>query len=513
MKSTVLIIILTYLSINLNAQEIEWSSPAKASGAFSSYYVENSKDFYSVSIKGLNNVLLERFENFSQKVVAEMLTKVDGELIHPIKFMLIQEELVVISIAENNKFLKIFYQIFDRDCKPKSDLIPIVVHDKPKNQEGFLMNKVNVIQSENKEFFCIQYSTSPNPLAGLEFDYKVLGKDLKVVYEGRYLSNCIYNQTSLKNNYLTNSGNLILGLVVFGLDEKGKRVNYDVQTEYRICYIKEGKQYVTNVLKDLSFFNSYEILNLNFLPIGDRKLTCTGLYGNTGNSVNGIFFFEYDPEITKVENEKVNPFEEGYVDPFIESKEKVGLVPVSTKVSCQFDNSEMRLLENGGFVVVFEKSYGRGVQSVSNPNTNSGSFYNLNELLIYRMNPDGTIAWIQKIEKDQTEVGAKLNSGHCGYLGSKEYLILFNDNPKNYVATGEYNTSKSIAWSYDDNETCLAMVNVNLEDGFIKRSCIASQELENYRIIPLQSVPNYRSREMNLFLIKKENIKFGLLKF
>jgi len=182
----------------------------------------------------------------------------------------------------------------------------------------------------------------------------------------------------------------------------------------------------------------------------DGDMICAGFYSNrSSNAIIGTFYLKIDKQTKAVSSIGTKDFDQDFLVQFMTAKK--------ASKGHELYNYMLRhlvLRDDGGAVLVAEQYYEVMVQSYD-PQTKMYTYtyyYYYNDIIVISINPDGKIAWAQKIPKLQVSHndGGFYSSFAFAVSGDKMYFM-FNDNPKNLKAdvTGKYrymnNPRKSVA--------------------------------------------------------------------
>lgn len=183
-------------------------------------------------------------------------------------------------------------------------------------------------------------------------------------------------------------------------------------------------------------------------PAGD--IVCSGFYSNkSSNAIIGTFYMKIDRETKQVVSQGTKDFGQDFLSQFMSEKKAS-----KGHELYDYDLKHLVLRDDGGAVLVAEQFYEVLVQTYD-PQTKMYTYtyyYYYNDIIVVSINPDGTIAWSQKIPKLQVSHndGGYYSSFAFAVSGNKMYFM-FNDNPRNLkmLEDGKYrymnNPRKSVA--------------------------------------------------------------------
>lgn len=523
-KNLFLAACLTFLSSTcLHAQDIKWSELMKSNGRIASIFPVQGSTFYSTRWSGgalMGSYQLTHHDNFIADAQEKIQNKAGGSVASIERVSIVNGEVVVFLTDKQEGMNRLYMQRYKEDCTPKSEAKMLAEYAIPKGWKkgGYF----NVLQSENGQFFCVEYSIPANKEDNERFGFKVMdATTFESISEGEYESEYEAKQSDISNRYISNTGDYFIGVKVYNLNEKGKVKDYTSLEKFLIMHVTEGG--VEEVNLDLG---DKRILDMTFSSDNNRYMTFNGLYGDKGSSgVKGVFYFQLDFKKQEILNEGYSEFgkdfiTQGWSDRQKEKAEKKAAKGKGEPALYNYDIRDNITLADGSLIGTIEQYY-VVVSTYYNPQTKSYTTtytYYYNDLIFYRITPEGEFAWMKKVPKTQvsTNDGGYLSSIASYVTDDNKMVVLFNDNLKNYdeagdfiVPIGEYVSSAS----YRKKTNCVARVEMDLESGdFTRKTFFGRGEAEAIAIPKLFNV-DYNAHEMLMVLRMGKKEKFGLISF
>jgi hypothetical protein len=182
-----------------------------------------------------------------------------------------------------------------------------------------------------------------------------------------------------------------------------------------------------------------------------------------------------------------------------------------------YDFREVHTTKDGGIIVAMEQYYVVVVTTTdSKGNTRTTYHYYYNDVIVYRVQENGTFNWIKKVPKYQHSVNDNgFLSSIGGYFTDEAYVFYFNDNKKNYSSAGKFLTNLSYVnpTTYSRKSNCVARVELDIESGNMNRELYTSRSEAKAVAVPKRFVTDYVNNEMFMYFRYGRKEKFGLLSF
>lgn len=506
---------------SLFAQNIDWSELLKVSGRVTRILPVEGKTFFTTRWSGgalLGAPYISSHEDFVIQNQEKIVSKVEGSSANINDVVSFNSKIIVFLTDKQDGMNKLFMQPYGKDCFPEGEAVQLAEYSIPKgwNKGGYF----NVLQSQNQQFFCVEYSIPGTKTENERFGFKVIDANFETVSEGEYESQYEARQSDVSNRYLSNTGDYFIAVKVYNVNEKGRVKDYSSLEKFVLMHVTpEGIEEVNLDLGDK------HISDVTFSSDNNRLMTFTGLYGEGTTSAKGVFYFQLDFKKQEIINEGFNEFgkdfiTEGWSDRAKKKSEKREAKGKGTPSLYNYIIRDNVTLEDGSMVGMIEQYYVHVVTTRdSRGNTTTTYYYYYNDLILYKVSESGEFVWLKKIQKSQvsTNDGGYLSST-AQYVADGKMVILFNDNLKNYDESGQVlddaESGKMLyGASYRKKTNCVARVEVDLATGETQRRTFFGRNEAEAIAIPKLFCTDYVNKEMLMVLRIGKKEKYGLIHF
>ncbi|MES2556274.1 MAG: hypothetical protein V4604_08995 [Bacteroidota bacterium] len=475
------------------AQDLIRSEVIKSDGHTTKICSEQSKSFYAY-YGGDKSPKLKRYEGFTPISQGELVLKTESGKGSFNSMIMVGDRMVLFFSVEEFGLKKLYSQNYSENCTPEGTLLLIAEYKILKGGKSAVDFKV--IQSEDKAFFGVQY-----PIPGAEtvaFGYKTYDAEFNVISDGKREFPYAWEAAEMTNHYLSNTGDLFLGMKIYNTNDKGKVVDRISLKKYLVFCIKDSEIIEMNLDLGYKF-----ITNMVFTSDEHHILTCSGLYGKEKIEMQGLFYLQVDFNDQEIINQTLSNF----------------TVEMGSLLIGKYDFHEIHTTADGSLIVIMEYySSSTSMTEVGNGSTVGSRDYDHGDVIIYRMKGNGEFEWMKKIEKYQSSINFNSYGSIGGYFKDNEFIMFFNDNIDNYTKTGEFSLGEDgLDYLYFAKKTiCLAKVEIDLENGEYTRTRYLPTEETGLFSVPQQFKADYINNELLMYFHidgagQKEN--FGVLKF
>ena len=490
--TTLLLALMLGFTVSLKAQlNIQFSEVSKPKGYFQGFYPISENDFYTVRSVGMmgGTTQLSRYSNYQEVASEKVKMTVGSGSATWVSSAMVNQKVVVFfadKAAEGDvKTNSMYLQKFNEACLPEGDpkLLSKIEIQKAWRKAG----SYTVLSSSDEEFFCVEYDIPGNKDANDRFVYKIFSKDFELVSEGEYEVPYESRVSDISRRYLSNTGDYFISCNIYDVGDK-KRVK-DISSLDKVTLLHIKKDGLEEMSMEL---DGRRAMEMRYSSDGQGIMTFTGLYGDkTERGIKGIFYFRYDFKNKKQIDSGFEPFTKDFITSgwSDKQKEKAQKKEEKGKAAPQLFNYSIRGLltqSDGSIVGVMEQYW---VQVVTTTDTKTGAtstryIYHYNDLITYKIEPNGTFEWVKKIPKKQvsTNDGGFLSSVST-FMKDGKMIIIFNDNVKNYDLKGDYNGLESYI-GYRKKTNVVAYAEVDIETGEIVRKLALSPEVLNQFAVP-----------------------------
>lgn len=369
-----------------------------------------------------------------------------------------------------------------------------------------VQDKFDFYQSDNKQNVLIQYRKKPEvkrdtksfDIIGL-YAYngnmeKLYGNEVKMPYTERRMNNLDYQ--------LDNKGNLYLLTKVFhddSNDDKKKRKDKEANFHIEMFTIKSG----SDQIQISKFENKDKFVNrLWIFDTNSDYLICGGFYSNGSETKNswisgqnsyddcdGIVVLKfkedgtvYDTVFHEIPLEVLNQYETEKTKRKNEKKERKG-------DNAQFSDLELKDLvinKDGSIVLVGEQYFtvfhsSGGGMGMGGMGMGGGGYYTYHycDMLVTKINADGSLGWMKKIAKNQMGTKGKGGMSYKYFNADNNHFFVYLDNVKNIKLP----LDKAPARHSDGQGGYLTAVKItDAEGGLTKGSILNSRDVEDFKI-------------------------------
>lgn len=518
MRSFLLAFVLLHTFLAASQYNIEWSELSRTKGSTSGILPVAGSDFYTIRWNGglLGSMYLGRHSNFRLEASGKIQSYI-GKSIVAFEGIATVKGQVVVFLSDKIEGRNILYmQRYGEDCKPEGEAVELTSYVMPKTwkRRGYF----NIISSQNSEFICVEYDIPGSREENQRFGYKVLSDSLEIVTEGEYESPYDPMSSEISNRYLSNTGDYFIACKIFDVNDRGRVKDYStLQKAILVQITPEG-------LEEFELdLDGKRIFDMSFSSDNNRIMTFTGLYGDAergNNGIKGIFYFRLDFDKKEIIDDGFEKFAKDFITAGWSEKEKerANRREAKGKPAPQLFNYDIRetiTLADGSVVGMLEQYYVHQVTS-NDPRSNINTityYYYYNDLIVYKIQPNGTFDWVKSIPKNQVSANDGGYYSSVARFATKDKLvILFNDNLKNYDERGQWNGYVEAA-SYRKKTNTVAKVEIGLQDGFMERSTFFDRSETNALAVPKLFETDYRNQQMLILLIYGRKEKYGLLNF
>jgi len=496
---------------SLFSQNVEWSELLKVSGRLTRILPIDGKTFYTTRLTGLllTTTNLSNHENFIIKDQEKIVTTFEGNIASIKEVFLINFKTVVFLTDKQDGKYKLSMQLYGKDCLPEGELLQLAEFIQPKGLErsGFF----NLIQSQNQQFFCVEYSIPRSKSDNERFGFKVINANLEIVSEGEFDSQYIASQRDVVKRYLSNTGDYFIASKI---TDKELIEGHSILDKSVLMYL------TSKGIKEVNLGDKY-ISDVIFSSDNNQLITFTGLYGDSTIRLKGVFYFQLDIETQEIINKGFNEFEKDFITEGLSGRDKMlsDKREANSKSESSMYNYIMRdniRLADGSFVGIIEQYYFE-VSKKSNPELQN-TYYHYNDLILYKVNESGEFVWLKKIKKKQSSIDGGYLSSTAQYLVDDKMVMLFNDNLKNYDESGQVlkdaeNGKNLYIFGSQKKNNCVARVEVDLATGDVQRSMFFGRNETEAVAIPKLFNVDYVNKEMLMVFRFGKKEKFGLINF
>ena len=394
-----------------------------------------------------------------------------------------------------------------------------------------VVNKFDFMQSNDKKNILVQYRKKPEvkrdtksyDIIGLyTFDgnlNKMSGNEITMPYTERRMNNLDYQ--------LDNDGNLYLLTKVFhddSNDDKKRKNDTEANYHLELFLIKSG----STKIEISKFENKDKFINKLWLFDTDKDfLVAAGFYSNVPQSQawianqshyddsDGIVALKvkkdgtiYDQAFHEIPLEVLNQYESARTVRKNERRERKG-------DGAQFRDLEFKDISinpDGSLILVGEQYftiYHHTNSGMGMPGMSSGGYYTYHycDMLVSKINANGTLGWMKKITKNQIGKQGKGGMSYKYFNANNKHYFVFLDNVKNIDLPMDKEPKKHS----DGQGGYLTSVKIDDATGDLdKGSILNAREVEDFQIYQFATNRVVKTSEntfaLEVYKKKKEDV-------
>ena len=497
---------------------INWSEDNRDHTSLVSLMPVNGMDFYAFRRNYSGLITTPRVVSYKQGLeetrmrIEEQVTQNAATLEDVIYF---GGKLVVFLSDLQDGYNNLYMVTYDQDMQPTGEESLLASYP----VAGIFRKKGNfyVVVSDNGKFFSVEYSIPAKRDEYEYFGYRVVNDQFQIVQQGERELPYRSRLMSIDTRYLSENGEYFIGLSIFTSSDFGIWRDYSSLEKTVVMHVD------TSGLKPFVLqLDNRKVYDFE-LTVLDSNLFVTGTYGQPFSAgAKGFFFQKINIESAKIERESLQEF-----PPDVLEQEQVrnrfnermrGDFSFQSRLNDELMNYAFRGIhpqQDGSVVVVAEQFYiyqtsssdGRGL-------TQTVNHYYYNDLLIYKIDSIGAIAWLKRVPKTQHSVN------DYGYYSSMVSVdvngsihCFFNDHSLNYDESGVYDQNfREVSFPMRPRNYVLAEVILDPQTGDMLRS-IKGRHEETNGFVVLKLSAWHKSKRQLLFYANGARERFGLLQF
>ncbi len=505
LKSTIIALLISFLGFSQD-YSFEWGDQIKTKTSILDIYQINGNSFYAWTYSKGSYGRILYYKNLTYSNTSTFRNLVNGKPSDYEGTFEIDGKIYTFTSEDNDdKTTKSLYAHEFKESIEKRDVegkkIASFDYDrKNKRRSGY-----KLISSEDKQKICVTYYSSNRNISDSKngkYGYYVLDENLSIETEGSFEDILEEKGEKITDYKLSNQGTLFLVTSLAIKDEPTTIKFYKVTgDEFSALEFNLGTKY-TNQLSIAVDKNENFVVSGFY---GER-----GIKGQSkGTGVRGVFFAVMDPKSEEILSSGYHEFDDQFImeglsknqkEKTEKKKEKKGIEP-------SLYNFKMRNFEStidGGYLGVAEE-YVLIIITTTNPKTGASSTsynYFYNDLIVFKLDKSGNMAWKKKIQKDQVtrDDGGFRSSFVMKQVGEKAFII-FNDNLKNYdpVTFKSLGGDNQYPMKFSKKNNAIAVVEVDIEDGKIERNALKGSKELGSILIPRLCVPDKENSSILMY--------------
>ncbi len=500
---------------------VEWSELEPRKGQLLYLLPKDSGDFYALRWSGgqvFGHYQVSHHKDLKLVGSSRIKLQVNASIANFEGARVIGEHFVVFLSDRMDGKNNFYMQEYSEDLRPLGDAILLASFDL--DRRGARKGWFDVRQSGNEKFFGVVWELPGHKEERDVYGFKIFDTDLQLINDGEYPLPFDPDLSVIHSHHISNTGDYFLALTEY--DEDERKVFIKNRLKYKALHIYHIAE---DGLLDYKLDLEGKRVEAMAMTSDDKNVfTITGIYGKMGEKgVTGVFHQRVDLTTGKKLDEGFKEFPKEFITQDWserqlkrqQRREERGLDEEPQLYN--YNMREATILEDGSVVGTMEQYY---IQVRSYADTRSGQttstyYYYYNDIIAYRIDPEGNFSWLAKVPKYQvsTNDGGPFSSYESFIDDGKVYFI-FNDDARNYDESGKFLEGEDLyTASYGRKKNVVALASVDLETGDQKRKTFFERSEINALAVPKLFDVNYSTGEMILYSIWGRKEKIGVLRF
>lgn len=522
MHIRILFLFCLFLGVNLHAQDykVRWSEAEPRSGQLISILPREAGEFFALRWSGnefMGSYKVTLHKDLQEVASARIRLVVNQSMAIFEDARIINNQFVVFLSDRVSGKNVLYMQRFNDALEPDGGPVELASFElDPKYKKGTF----KVLESANGDFLGIVWEIPGKKENHHMYGFRIYDQELNLINDGEYPLPFAPELSLIHSHMITDRGDYFIALTEFNETERKPFKRYE--PEFKALHIyhiaQDGlKDYVLDVAQR-------RVEAMAMTADEDHIFTVTGIYGNPEErGVLGVFFQRIDLKTEQKLDEGFREFPKEFItedwsERQIKRQQRKEDRGIEEEPALEnFNMREATILEDGSIVGTLEQFYIQ-VRSYADTRTGQSSstyYYYYNDIIAYRINPEGEFSWIEKIPKFQVSAndGGPLSS-YESFIHEGKVHFIFNDDNRNYDAQGAYiDTTAIYTASYGRKRNAVALASIDLETGEQERKTFFSREEVRALMVPKLFKVDYITGELILYSIAGRREKIGVLNF
>jgi hypothetical protein len=526
---TILCLILAFILRAQRDYPIIWGMLERSSGSLIEILPKSSTDFYALRWQGsatFGNYRLSEHENLGMLQQKRIKTVTQNGFATFETAFYFGDKLMVLLSDRNNSEMMLYAQLYDEmlDTEGTAELLASYTNSRIGSTPNF-----KIVQSANRKYLGVIWEIPGRRASSDVYGYKVLDANRMTVQTGEYVVPFDGNLSTINEHHITNTGAYILSITEHNRqNDRMFSRNFDNYKALHLFKIQD------NELKEFSI--DVEGLRIDDMQLSSSEsnyLTLTGLYGRgVRNGIEGIVTIKIDTELDSVLSKGVVRFsseiamerwngndwnQNNINNPNWNNR---GMMNNQTFNNNYYDYllRDLFVLEDGSIVGSMEQYYVYRRVNYDNRTgmTSNITYYYYDDIIAFKVSPDGNLAWQQRIPKSQVSMndGGPFSS-YSSFTDGKSINFIFNDSQRNYNEEGLFNLENRRVFPFNlskrNNVGAIVQVDVN-SGSFVRKTLFSRKEIGSI-VVPKLFKINWVTKEILLYSILGTRERFGLLTY
>lgn len=465
-----LIVALHYFAVSQN-QVVNWTEPLKSSGQINQLLSFDDSEI--ISLKTTKNQLFPttvatKYRNGKVVLTKKIPVNFEHKLFNLFAFVALNNKLTGIYTDKSNGETALYAVQFDDFLDPiasPSQLLSVADNQQYKGSPFF-----QVQLSENNQYLAVEAFLTAKKNG---FDYllfKVFDSDFSIVQQSDFEFPTVSSKTMYRKSAVADDGSFYFSYLVYNASISATQSEYIGVEKSVVVYFEKSQLNLFEMQMDSKNVIQFECIK------SDSLLLVTGTYGEGySTGVKGVMYQRINTVSTKVE---FTLFREFPTELLTEEQLKNRHFVLENKEYSNNTRDELYQyvfrkiipLKDHSVIVVAEQVYvthlrltdARGMMQTIDQ-------YHFNDILVYKLFPDGSFGWYTKIAKEQ------ISTNDNGYFSSVNVItdqvsihLFFNDDVSYYNGFGEYEDASyqlSVFFPIAKKHACLAETIIHFDTG------------------------------------------------
>lgn len=499
-----------FSGIQGEAQNITWSEDFKMNRKDRTLSMLGADDNQLFILRKSNTrepeFILEVLDSKTMKIATSVDVKMPMIGENPTRledFLVTKEHLVLFSsyFDKTDSRLRCYGTIYNKQGAALD--LPILIGDVPSKARR-VGSPFNFELSPDSTLILAHYGTSLERKGNERFTLKVFDEALETEWEKDielpYLSEII----EITQHLVDNDGQVYMMSGISG--DKSTSGSERRLSDKR--YVLFSYDPALNKLKEFEVaLNNKWVMSTTFGITDDGDLAIGGFFSNDRVfSISGTFYFRIEGKSKEIVAKGLHDFDSEFLKQFMSDRRAE-----KGRELYDFYFDHFTIHADGGASFVAEQYYvmQRYRSDITTGRQQMLYYYNYNDIILVRFNPDGSLAFTKKVPKEQTSINDKgPYSSYAFSMDADSLFLLFNDDPGNTAFLKEKPNASPRTYS-GNRKGVVVKVSVG-KDGEIQRENLFSNNEVLLR--PKTHIMGPQG-ELYLYAQYRKQYRFGKIEF
>ena len=508
------------MSTKAQSYSIEWGDLERPNGRLIYLLPSGDNEFYALRWSGgrlMGSYQVSRHENLVVQSTGRIKLHAEQSIANFEGARIIGGKFVTFLSDYREGKNNFFMQTYDKELVIEGEPEKLASYDLEKGRKrGWF----DIKMSSNGKYFAVVWEIPGRKNKQDKYGFKIFDAELNEINDGEYPLPFPSQLSTIHEHHISNNGEYFLAVTEY--TEPPQKRFFRNKFDYKALHIYHIAE---DGLQDFELdFQGKRVDAMAMSSDENGIFTITGIYGELDDrAVKGIFHQRVNVESQEVLHEGFEEFETEFVTQgwTARQKRRANRMEENGRGEPQLYNYIMReatLMPDGSIVGTMEQYY---IQVSTSTNAQTGQttntyFYYYNDIIAYKINPEGDFDWVEKVRKNQVSQndGGPYSSYESFIDGGKLYF-LFNDNIRNYNAEdGSFLDNDGLyTANYSRRKNVVAIASVDLETGEKTRKTFFDRSKIDALAVPKLFDVNYRTGRMLIYTMWGRKEKVGILRF